>query len=53
MHVMKIKWKQAMERLAIVLLVAMLVPACKSEARRDCERNAESLGASKAPCRNL
>jgi len=39
--------------LAVTLLALVLLTGCKSEARVSCERNAASIGADKAPCKNL
>ena len=39
--------------LAMALLAVSLVSGCKSEARVNCEKGAESIGADKTPCKNL
>lgn len=45
--------KGAMGLLAATLLALLLVSGCKSEARVNCEKGADAIGADKAPCKNL
>lgn len=55
MNTTKAMWsgKGAMGLLAMMLLAMSLLSGCKSEAQVECEKNAESIGADKAPCKNL
>lgn len=45
--------KGAMVLLAATLLAVSLVSGCKSEARVNCEKGADAVGADKAPCKDL